>query len=98
MKNFTYFPTTADGRVGPSFEFATLACLWILEQADSHLWRWEIPPISTFKPKRPQPIRVTRDYICGCKSCSLLIRAGEPIFCTPSGDLCSDCNDNNITL
>lgn len=38
----TYTPTHPDGRKGPAFDFATLACLWILAQEHPEQWDWEL--------------------------------------------------------
>ena len=44
-----YRPYGPRGQTGPAFDFATLACLWILKQAEPSRWTWEsvrrLPPI-----------------------------------------------------
>ncbi len=36
-----YRPIHTSGVTGPVSEYATLACLWIIQQADPTGWEWE---------------------------------------------------------
>lgn len=37
----TYTPNHPSGHRGPSFEFASMACLWIAQQLAPSEWTWE---------------------------------------------------------
>lgn len=38
----TYTPRHPSGHRGPAFEYATLACLWIIQQTNPSEWTWEV--------------------------------------------------------